>query len=67
MADYRLKTACNCLGALVLAQGIYGVPIAATLRVWDTLLGVVLACAIMFVFHRISSEGSGSEAPLQSA
>ena len=38
--DYRYKTAMNCLGALMLGTGIYGLHGAVILRITDTLLGV---------------------------
>lgn len=50
--DYRYKTAFNCMGALMLATGIYGVQDAVVLRIVDTILGVVFGMLIAFVFHK---------------
>lgn len=51
--DYRYKTAINCFGALMIASSIYGVGNAATLRVWDNILGVIFAMCFVFVYHKI--------------
>ena len=55
--DYRFKTMFNCFGALMLAAGLYGVPGAVALRLWDTLLGVGFALAVSFLFHRLVAAG----------
>lgn len=52
--NYRAKTACNCFGALTIAQGIYGVQAAALLRVWDAFLGVLFAALFMVAYHVIA-------------
>lgn len=45
--DYKFKTAMNCLGALMLASGIYGIQTSILLRISDTAIGVIFA----FVFY----------------
>jgi len=52
-ADYRYKTAINCLGALMLGAGLYGLHGAVLLRIADTLLGVVFGLVFAAVFHRL--------------
>lgn len=49
--DYRYKTAMNCLGALMLGVGIYGLPGAIALRITDTFLGVLFATIFAGLFH----------------
>lgn len=51
--DYRFKTAVNCLGALMMAAGLYGATGAVALRVVDTLLGVFLALVIAIIFEKV--------------
>ena len=51
--DYRYKTAMNCLGALMLGAGIYGIQGAVVLRIADTLLGVTFGLAFAALFHRL--------------
>ena len=51
--DYRYKTAMNCLGALMLAAGTYGLSGAVVLRVFDTLAGAVFGLVFVAVFHRL--------------
>ena len=51
--DYRYKTAMNCLGALMLAAGIYGIRGAVILRVADTILGVTFGLAFAAIFHQL--------------
>lgn len=51
--DYRYKTAMNCLGALMLGAGIYGLQGAVILRVVDTVLGVTFGLVFAMVFHRL--------------
>lgn len=41
--EYKYKTAANCLGALMLATGIYGAPSAVVIRIIDTVIGIVFA------------------------
>lgn len=52
--DYRYKTAANCFGALMLATGIYGIQGAVILRITDTILGVIAAVVIAYIFHIIT-------------
>lgn len=51
--DYRYKTAMNCLGALMLATGIYGIQGAVILRIADTILGVTFGLVFAAIFHRL--------------
>lgn len=51
--DYRYKTAMNCLGALMLGAGIYGLQGAVVLRIADTILGVLFGMAFAWVFHKL--------------
>ena len=52
--DYRYKTACNALGALMMAAGIYGLPTSLFLRVANNLLGVVFGCLFLLAFQWVS-------------
>lgn len=51
--DYRYKTAINCLGALMMAAGIYGAPGAVGLRIADNILGVLCGLAVAFLFQKV--------------
>ena len=51
--DYRYKTAMNCLGALMLGAGIYGIQGAVILRVTDTILGVTFGLLFATIFHQL--------------
>lgn len=51
--DYRYKTAINCLGALMLGAGIYGLQGAIVLRIVDTIFGVVFGMVFALVFHKL--------------
>lgn len=51
--DYKYKTAMNCLGALMLGAGIYGIHGAVLLRVADTVLGVTFGLVFAAVFHKL--------------
>lgn len=53
--DYRYKTAMNCLGALMLGAGIYGLQGAVILRIVDTVLGVTFGLVFAMVFHRLAA------------
>ena len=53
--DYRYKTAMNCLGALMLGTGIYGLQGAVILRITDTLLGVTFGLAFAALFHQLAA------------
>lgn len=50
--DYRFKTAFNCLGALMLAVGIYGIQGVTILRIADTVMGVIFGTVFALLFHR---------------
>lgn len=49
--DYRYKTAMNCLGALMLGAGIYGIQGAVVLRIADTVIGVAFGLVFTMIFH----------------
>lgn len=49
--DYRYKTAMNCLGALMLGAGIYGLQGAVVLRIADTVIGVTFGLVFTMIFH----------------
>lgn len=49
--DYRFKTAFNCFGALVLANGLFGVGGSVFLRVLDAILGTAGGLGFMAAFH----------------
>lgn len=51
--DYRYKTAMNCLGALMLGAGIYGLQSAVVLRIADTVLGVTFGLVFAAIFHHL--------------
>lgn len=51
--DYKYKTAMNCLGALMLGAGIYGIQGAVILRVADTILGVTFGLIFVAIFHQL--------------
>lgn len=48
--DYKYKTAMNCLGALMLASGIYGVNTSILLRIGDTLIGIIFALVFYYIY-----------------
>lgn len=52
--DYRYKTAMNCLGALMIGAGIYGLQGAVVLRLADTVLGVTFALVFAALFRRLA-------------
>lgn len=51
--DYRYKTAMNCLGALMLGTGIYGLQGAVALRITDTVMGVTFGLVFAMIFHQL--------------
>lgn len=51
--DYRYKTAMNCLGALMLGTGLYGLHGAIILRIINTALGVIFGALFAAIFHRL--------------
>ena len=51
--DYRYKTAMNCLGALMLGTGIYGMQGAVILRIADTILGVTFGLMFAAILHHL--------------
>ncbi len=59
--DYRYKTACNCLGAIMMAASVYGAHGAAALRVVDNLLGVAFGFVFLVAYQKVASLCCGSE------
>lgn len=49
--DYRFKTAINCLGALMMAAGIYGAKQAVFLRIFDNFLGVIFGLIVIYLYY----------------
>lgn len=49
--DYKFKTAFNCFGALVLANGLFGIGESVMLRICDTILGTIGGLGFMAAFH----------------
>ncbi len=51
--DYRSKTACNCLGALFIASGLYGVKEAVLLRIVNNFVGVVFGAGFWMLYQKV--------------
>ena len=49
--QYKHKTALNCLGALMVASGIYGIQGAIVLRITDNLMGILFAVVFFFLYE----------------
>ena len=52
--EYRYKTACNALGALLVASGAYGLGQSVFLRIFQNLTGVIFACLFLVVFQKLT-------------
>ncbi len=50
--DYKYKTALNCLGALFIACGIYGLEHSLFLRVSDTIIGLLFGFLFIYIYER---------------
>lgn len=59
--DYRYKTAMNCLGALMLGAGIYGLQGAVVLRIADTVMGVTFGLVFATIFHQLVASRFSTE------
>lgn len=59
--DYRYKTAVNCLGALMIAERLYGLAPAIGLRLYNTVLGVVFALVFAWLFHIVANRGAAPD------
>ncbi len=55
-SQYYHKTMINCLGALLIAAGIYGAPGAALLRIQNNLLGVLFGFVFILVYHKLTDK-----------
>ena len=53
--EYKYKTALNCLGALMLVAGIYGLENTILLRMIHTLVGIVFALSFYQVFEFLTN------------
>lgn len=51
--DYKYKTAMNCLGALMIASNLYGMPFSIALRLIDTLIGVSFALIFYLIYEKV--------------
>lgn len=51
--DYRSKTASNCLGALFMATGLYGLHHSVFLRVMHNILGVVFGYVFLVLYQKV--------------
>ena len=66
-SKYVVNNALNCFGALLLAEGVYGLAGSAALRVWDNLVGILFAIAFTALFtflaDRLGESGARGSAP----
>lgn len=53
-ADYKFKTAFNCFGALVLANGLFGIEASVLLRICDAIMGTAGGLGFMMAFHALA-------------
>ncbi|WP_461813241.1 FUSC family protein [Faecalimonas sp.] len=51
-ADYKYKTAMNCLGALMIASDLYGLKYSIFLRISNNIMGVIFAVVFYYVYER---------------
>ena len=54
--DYRFKTASNCIGAIYMVEGSYGLNTSVFLRVGHNLLGVSFGFLFLVVYQKIVSK-----------
>lgn len=54
--DYRFKTASNCLGALFMANGIYGLNQSVVLRIGNNLIGVIFGFVFLVLYQKVMSK-----------
>ncbi len=52
-ADYRFKTACNCLGAIFMATSLYGVQESVFLRVVQNFAGVIFGFLFLLIYQKV--------------
>lgn len=52
-STYHGKTMFNCLGALLMASSVYGVPDAMALRICNNLIGLAFGCAFFHLFQKL--------------
>lgn len=60
--DYRYKTASNCLGALFMATGLYGVNHSVVLRVMHNFWGVIFGFVFLILYQKVVNKCFASEA-----
>lgn len=61
-SKYVVNNVLNCFGALLLAEGVYGLAGSAALRVWDNLVGVLFAIAFTALFAFLADRLGESKA-----
>ncbi len=52
---YRYQTACNCLGALFMAAGLYGVQGSVVLRLAQNFVGLIFGLVFLVAFQKVMS------------
>ena len=52
-AEYKYKTAMNCLGALMMATGIYGLEYSVILRILNNFFGAAFGFAFSLLYHKL--------------
>lgn len=50
---YRNQTACNCLGALFMATGLFGIQRSVILRIAQNFVGLAFGCAFLVLFQKV--------------
>lgn len=61
--DYRFKTACNCLGALMMATSLYGVEGSVFLRVMNNFVGVIFGYIFWVLYQKVVQKCSMHTSP----
>ncbi len=51
--DYRFKTACNCIGALFMATGLYGLQQSILLRVMNNVVGLAFGFVFWVLYQKV--------------
>lgn len=61
--DYRFKTASNCIGALFMATGLYGLEKSVCLRVINNFLGIGFGYVFLILFQKLMNKCLNSRTP----
>lgn len=61
--DYRFKTAANCIGALFMATGLYGLENSVFLRVINNFLGIWFGYVFLILFQKFMNICFNSKTP----